>query len=468
MKRAVSLVLVIVFAMFGFCSLVSAAECERLPIEEITPELPTGGLLFEEGNYEEYDEELSKAEPVRTRGTLKPIEEYLEEQLLAHTEQIYLTDYQCIYDANFNTMLNNVIMSNYKIMAYHGTKRRVGNKTENGVILKYIEPNYLFDTVEEDIEAQEFMEEHIKTQYLDKVSDIPATNMLGKMLVIHDLFCEKNAYAYEELAEFDRLKENNELKKSDYVIYTAYSVFKNNRAVCQGNSIALKGIYDALNEQLKQELGTDEDIIETAFCSSDKLEHLWNIVKLDGKWYHLDVTWDDIAQYEEYALHEYFLVSSDQMTDHIKDGDCDWDYCSFENIVCDDKKYEDGYFFNDLAETVTSVSYESGMYSIYAPISEYPFRANSLKSKKILITDAFVENEVPRIRYFVRDDVTVNLFVAKYDDKGELIKFGKFDPQEFTGNSFYNFGISNLPSNCRLFHWSQESLTPLCRAIEVK
>ena len=463
MKRAVSLVLIIAFAMFGFCGIVFA-EDEISPLEEITPERWTGGLLPDA----ECVKEISDIIPMRTRGTQKPLKEHIEEQLLSHPEdeKIDLIGYGCVYNSDFMKMFNNIIMSNYRIMAITGIKEYGGWQVDDNFVLAYVKPRYMFDTLEEDIEKREFMEEQIRTQYLANVSDIPATDVLGKMLVIHDLFCKNNAYAHEELAEFDRLEKLNELKMSDYIIYTAYGLFKNNRAVCQGNSIALKGIYDALNEQLKQELGTDEDIIKTAFCSSNRKAHIWNVVKIGDKWYHLDETWNDNSQYEEYALHKYFLVSDDKMSDHI-DGVCDWEYYSLD-VECNDKKYEDGYFFSDLATTVTSVSYESGMYSIYTSLSEQPFCAYTLKSTELLITDPFVEDGVTRIRYFAREDVTFCIIIAKYNAGGQLTKFSKLSPKEFQGNKFYNLALRGFPSECRLFHWSQEGMTPLCRATEIE
>ena len=38
--------------------------------------------------------------------------------------------------------------------------------------------------------------------------------------------------------------------------------------------------------------------------------HTWNRIKLGGKWYHVDVTWDDpVPDQLGYAIHTYFLVS---------------------------------------------------------------------------------------------------------------------------------------------------------------
>lgn len=75
--------------------------------------------------------------------------------------------------------------------------------------------------------------------------------------------------------------------------------------------------------------------------------HAWNIVKLEGKWYHIDPTWNDtiyegkefypddklkdILRYENYT--KYFLVGSDKLNDTHK-----WDekeYPTIENVGID-------------------------------------------------------------------------------------------------------------------------------------
>ena len=43
--------------------------------------------------------------------------------------------------------------------------------------------------------------------------------------------------------------------------------------------------------------------------------HVWNAVELDGKWYHLDLTWDDpvTSDKSDVLQNTYFLIDSDQL-----------------------------------------------------------------------------------------------------------------------------------------------------------
>ncbi|MGN0658536.1 MAG: transglutaminase domain-containing protein [Emergencia sp.] len=59
-----------------------------------------------------------------------------------------------------------------------------------------------------------------------------------------------------------------------------YGVFKYHEAICVGNATTMKLFLDML--------GIENQIIH----STEQGEHAWNLVKLDGEWYHCDVTFD--------------------------------------------------------------------------------------------------------------------------------------------------------------------------------
>lgn len=52
--------------------------------------------------------------------------------------------------------------------------------------------------------------------------------------------------------------------------------------------------------------------------------HMWNMVKIDGKWYHADVTWDDPISWDGRPIlrYDYFLISESAIkSDHIINDD---------------------------------------------------------------------------------------------------------------------------------------------------
>ncbi len=90
----------------------------------------------------------------------------------------------------------------------------------------------------------------------EKLSD------LEKLLLIHDRLAVLCQYDYS------------------FSNYDAYDALVYKTSVCQGYAEAYSLLLDKVG--IKNEL-----------CSSSQLNHAWNIVYLDGKPYHVDVTWDD-------------------------------------------------------------------------------------------------------------------------------------------------------------------------------
>ena len=39
-------------------------------------------------------------------------------------------------------------------------------------------------------------------------------------------------------------------------------------------------------------------------------QHIWNLVYLDGTWYHLDLTWDDPISEVNITRDNYFLINT--------------------------------------------------------------------------------------------------------------------------------------------------------------
>ena len=80
------------------------------------------------------------------------------------------------------------------------------------------------------------------------------------------------------------------------------------KALCEGYSRAF--------EYLCQSVGIECVCISgTARSSLGSGGHMWNMVKLDDKWYHVDVTWDDpvTTSGEQILEYDYFLLSDSQI-----------------------------------------------------------------------------------------------------------------------------------------------------------
>ncbi|MCI9657371.1 MAG: hypothetical protein HFI14_02030 [Lachnospiraceae bacterium] len=138
-----------------------------------------------------------------------------------------------------------------------------------------------------------------------------------KALALHD-------YLIQHM-EYDQTANSN----PGFEKRNAYEALVNGIGVCQGYTLA----YAAL----LKEVG-----IEVDFCESgtDKMNHIWNYVKLNGNWYHVDLTYDDSTAKSSVgatgaAKHTYFLLSDSAMS-----KDHSWDSNS---ITCSDTTYDNSW-----------------------------------------------------------------------------------------------------------------------------
>ncbi|MBR6472523.1 MAG: hypothetical protein IKS99_02185 [Firmicutes bacterium] len=100
--------------------------------------------------------------------------------------------------------------------------------------------------------------------------------------------------------------------------YRPYDVIKNHSAICVGNATTFKLMMDAL------------DIPCMIIHSTEMGEHAWDIVQLDGEWYHVDVTFDGGSDKPNY--------SNFNLPDSIKDNG-NWPYDHDEIPACTGTKY---------------------------------------------------------------------------------------------------------------------------------
>ena len=55
--------------------------------------------------------------------------------------------------------------------------------------------------------------------------------------------------------------------------------------------------------------------------------HVWNAIYLDGKWYHLDLTWDDpvTSDGSDILSDDYFMISTNKLLS-LEDKEHGFDY----------------------------------------------------------------------------------------------------------------------------------------------
>ena len=198
---------------------------------------------------------------------------------------------------------------------------------------------------------------------LQKVkSKIDTSGMSDEEIVLayHEYLTSTVAYAYEDYFNGTIAANHG---------YDMYGALVKHSCVCQG--------YAETMFYLLREAG-----LSCAIASSGNINHAWNIVKIHGKWYHIDATWDDpVWDMPGRSYHDYFLVSFDTMNkntliNHTKDRtdmvvSAQWGD-TYTTAV--DTTYESGKFWNGIEK---AIFYKDGYwYSISEGSSKTSFNIN--------------------------------------------------------------------------------------------
>lgn len=114
---------------------------------------------------------------------------------------------------------------------------------------------------------------------------------------------------------------------------TGYDLLVNGTTVCAG--------YAAAYRDLMLRLG-----IPCLLVTSEAMNHGWNLVQLDGQWYHVDLTWDDPSP-DSYGQvrHDYFLLTDEEISSG-DDPHYNWDV----TIPCTDTRFSNAYWRDTLGQ----------------------------------------------------------------------------------------------------------------------
>ena len=88
-------------------------------------------------------------------------------------------------------------------------------------------------------------------------------------------------------------------KEKKWQSYTAYGALVDGSAVCEGYSRAMQLLLNTLNVECRLVNGV-----------AGNTNHMWNLVKIEGEWYHLDATWND---QQEVVLYDYFNLTDEMI-----------------------------------------------------------------------------------------------------------------------------------------------------------
>lgn len=193
----------------------------------------------------------------------------------------------CAYDDNdeclndFYSIYNNKLLmasiNNYvnPYNKYSSTAYKININNGNVKIEISIDKKY---TEEQTKEIDKIIDSYLSQFNLNTMNDEE------KIKLAHDFLVDKNRYY-----------------NSSNDAYSAYGAIVGNDAICQGYAEAMALFLDRFN-------------IPNTMISNNI--HIWNLVNVDGKWLHLDLTWDDpiLTSGRQIKIYDYYLITSERLS----------------------------------------------------------------------------------------------------------------------------------------------------------
>ena len=149
---------------------------------------------------------------------------------------------------------------------------------------------------------------------IDKLySDEEITNIENKIKEFESANIKQNMSVKDKIKAFHDYLINNSVYDKDRAksIENGNDSSNNNSHKANGpliDGIALcSGYSDAMKIYLEK--------LEVPNYKISNANHIWNLVYVDGKWLHLDLTWDDPVTTDgsNILLHRFFLISTDEL-----------------------------------------------------------------------------------------------------------------------------------------------------------
>lgn len=214
-----------------------------------------------------------------------------------------------------------------------------------------------------------------------------------------------NLYITNDMDDFSRAKTVNDYivqlatytEESESYGQSVYELISEETGVCQA--------YALLAYRLFLAAGLDAKYV---YGYSDNQLHAWNLVSVDGNWYHIDTTWNDVDPDEPYAIsYAYFLVNDEKLSeDHL--------WVKENYFAATSNAYD---FMHDMwyADTVGDVIY----YNSLADSMVYSYNVATKQTARITETACYY------LAAF--DDV---IYCSDYDNAGYLTEINVNDGSE--------------------------------------
>lgn len=324
--------LVLLTGLFTVAPVAQAEEVEQSAI--------SGPMLYASSGADDWSEDLD----------LDELHDYLYEKMAACEQNVDISAFDIDVDDISDLLL---FMQQEIPEAFHVNLNQVYYSYYKGDILS-LDLRYYCD-------ATTYQEQYaaVKAAAKEMVKGIKNLGELEKALLLHDRIAQHCAYESGTFLPMD---------------YTLYGTLIEKTSVCQGYALTYKYLLEMVG-------------MESEICTSQRLNHAWNIITVNGERYHVDVTWDDPTNDVLGRVnHNNFLRSTIGIfsTGHTA-YDYDWtpDDTTYDNYFWQDSKTAfqlaggEIYYIDSNDATINRYSDRTSIQSIEAywlagPSSAYP------------------------------------------------------------------------------------------------
>lgn len=418
------------YAWLGLCMLLCGcfvysgevkAE-EKIVVGEATNALQGGGLLEEEGY---------AAPMMSSASNIKKAKAAIVDAAKNLKDSVKLSSYK-ISRYDMENMFAEVLNENPRLF-YLG-RRFTYDYDRYGYVVHF----NLFYADSKSIIPRKLKEyEHEVNKIL---SQMPVNGTTFEKILFINEYIALNCEYYEEAVN------NRNLDAFD-----AYNVFVDKKAVCQGYALAVEELMDRLG-------------IPCELVTSQLIDHAWNMVQLNGRWYHMDVTWNDpihdkIGRVSHFhLLKSYYYFSDANRGNHQKNGYTDYVYTGGLTNYSATSTYYDTCFWDSIN---TPFVYLNGYwYNIvqstdprYGNLNRYYFTTDAMILSGTLMTTSDmwrVWNDSSRYWYYYGECIVYNgalyystpMQLRRYNFDGTYTVIHTLQSDERPYGNIYGFSIN--------------------------
>lgn len=274
----------------------SAQQDTTVQVENIQPVAQSGGVVkttFTPLASNELKKVKAKADAEQVT-SINDLKQKLTAQIYNFNEDLRYTYNGYVTMSDIKDVLTGLTLDDYTSSILGGIQ--YGISSQNGQVEIIIKPSYLHTKAQEaavTAQVDNIIDEIIKPG----MTDIEKIKAINDYIVTHTVYTEGG---------------------TDTSVHSPYTIISEGKGVCQA--------YALLAYRLLEKAGIENRYV-TGWAT---VGHAWNLIKLDGKWYHLDTTWNDPVfnwanlndepYLKNYVRYNYFLVSDQTIKkDHLID-----------------------------------------------------------------------------------------------------------------------------------------------------